>query len=264
MADDSLLRSLKGGVLALTLNRPKANAFDDALIAALQEALKEAKREEAVRCVLLQANGKLFSAGQDVGAFGGGEHISFRAHLLKNYNPLIKQIRYLEKPVLVAINGAAAGAALGIVMACDLRIAAQEARFVVGFGGIGLAPDSAVSLMLPTLIGLGRATQAAFFNEPISAAQALDWGLVNAVIAAEQLAETAQAWAAKLAAGPIGAFGLTKRDFNRAVLSNLDEILDYEAHNQEIAGLSSDHQEGLAAFLEKRDPDYAKATKKVS
>lgn len=160
--------------------------------------------------------------------------------------------------MLVAINGAAAGAALGIVLACDLRIAAEEARFVVGFGGIGLAPDSSVSLMLPTLIGLGRATQATFFNEPISAQQALDWGMVNAVVPAVELEKTSWDWARKLAQGPIGAMGLSKRDFNKAMLPNLDEVLDYEAHNQEIAGKSADHEEGLAAFIEKRSPDYIK------
>lgn len=262
MAEDNLLIERKGGVLTLTLNRPKANAFDDELIAALQAALKDAARDEAVRCVLLGANGKLFSAGQDVTAFGGDEQVSFRAHLLKNYNPLIKQLRYLEKPVLAAINGAAAGAALGIVMACDLRIASEEANFFVGFGGIGLAPDSAVSLMLPTLIGLGRATQAAFFNEPIGAQQALDWGLVNAVVPADELQKTAQEWAERLAQGPITALGLTKRDFNKAMLPHLEEVLDYEAHNQDVAGRSRDHHEGLRAFLEKREPDYVKASKK--
>lgn len=259
MAKEMLLSEIKDGVLNLTLNRPKANAFNDELTAALQDAFKEARRNTEIRAVLLSAKGKLFSAGQDVGALGGeGEEISFRAHLLKNYNPLIKQIRRLEKPVLVAINGAAAGAALGIVLACDLRIAAEEARFVVGFGGIGLAPDSSVSLMLPTLIGLGRATQATFFNEPISAQQALDWGMVNAVVPAVELEKTSWDWASKLAQGPIGAMGLSKRDFNKAMLPNLDEVLDYEAHNQEIAGKSADHEEGLAAFIEKRSPDYIK------
>jgi len=259
MADDLLLTEIKNGVLHLTLNRPKANAFNDELIAALQAALKDAKRNNDIRAVLLSAKGKLFSAGQDVGALGGeGEEVSFRAHLLKNYNPLIKQIRKLEKPVLVAINGATAGAAMGIVLACDLRIASEEARFVVGFGGIGLAPDSAVSLMLPTLIGLGRATQATFFNEPISAQQALDWGMVNAVVPASELEESSWEWASKLAQGPVAAMGLSKRDFNKAMLPNLDEVLDYEAHNQEIAGKSADHKEGVAAFLEKRAPDYSK------
>ena len=260
MSDNILLTELKDGVLTLTLNRPKANAFNDELIAALKDGLKQAKQDAAVRCVLLTANGKLFSAGQDVTVFDGRE-VSFRAHLLKNYNPLILQMRQLEKPILAAVNGAVAGAALGIIMACDLRIAAEEARFVVGFGGIGLAPDSAVSLMLPTLIGLGRAAEAAFFNEPITAEQALVWGLVNKVVKGSELMSAAGEWAARLAIGPVYAMGLTKRDFNKSMLSNLEEVLDYESYNQETAGRGPDHKEGLAAFLEKRAPDYSKAAK---
>jgi 2-(1,2-epoxy-1,2-dihydrophenyl)acetyl-CoA isomerase len=256
MAEEMLIKALEEGVFSLTLNRPKANAFNDELVAELQAAFKEAKKDPAVRCVLLKANGKLFSAGQDVTAFGGGEQVSFRTHLQKNYNPLIVQMRQLEKPILAAVNGAAAGAALGILLACDLRVASSEARFVVGFGGIGLAPDSAVSLMLPTLIGLGRAAQLAFFNEVIDAEQALEWGLVNEVVAAEELDAAAWDWASRLAKGPVKAMGLAKRDFNRAVLSNLEEVLDYEAHNQEIAGMGADHKEGLAAFLEKREANY--------
>lgn len=262
MANEMILRELKEGVLVLTLNRPKANAFDSAMVAELQNAFKDAKKDAAIRCVLLKASGKLFSAGQDVTEFGGDGHVSFRKHLQKNYNPLILQMRQLEKPILAAIQGAAAGASLGIALACDLRIGSPEARFVVGFGGIGLAPDSAVSLMLPTIIGLGRAAQAAFYNEPISAEQALQWGLLNAVVPAEELEKTTWDWALKLANGPIGAMGLTKRDFNRAIVPQLEEILDYEAHNQEIAGLGSDHKEGLAAFVEKRAADYVKAAKK--
>lgn len=262
MADSSLLIELKDCVYALTLNRPKANAFDDDLIAQLQGALREAKKNPEIRCVLLKAEGKLFSAGQDVSALGGeGEEVSFLAHLRKNYNPLIRQMRELEKPILGAINGATAGAALGIALACDLRIAAEEARFVVGFGGIALAPDSAVSLMLPLIIGLGRASQATFFNEPIDAKQALDWGLVNEVVAGDELEERAWEWAMRLADGPVGSMGLSKRDFNRALLPHLDEVLEYEAQNQEVAGGSAEHKEGVEAFLGKRKPDYSGASK---
>jgi 2-(1,2-epoxy-1,2-dihydrophenyl)acetyl-CoA isomerase len=258
MAEEMILRELKDGVLSLTLNRPKANAFDSAMVAQLQGFFKEAKKDDTARVVLLKANGKLFSAGQDVTEFGGNGHTKFRAHLQKNYNPLILQMRQLEKPILAAIQGATAGAALGIVLACDLRIGTPDARFVVGFGGIGLAPDSAVSLMLPTIIGLGRAAHATFFNDPINAEQALNWGLLNAVVPAEELAKTSWDWAAKLAKGPTYAMGISKRDFNKAVLSNLEEVLDYEAHNQDVAANGPDHKEGLAAFLEKREAKYMK------
>jgi len=258
MSEDILLSVLNEGVLTLTLNRPKANAFNDDLISAVKDAFKNARRDPQVRVVVLAANGKLFSAGQDVTGFNGIEGRSFRQHLLHTYNPLILQMRQLEKPVIASVNGAVAGAALGIVLACDLRIASDNARFVVGFGGIGLAPDSAVSLMLPLTIGLGRAAEAAYFNQPISAEQALAWGLVNRLAAHDHLAQETQAWAASLAAGPVNAMGLTKRVFNKALLPHLAEMLDYEAHIQEVAGQSPDHKEGLSAFLEKRDPDYRK------
>ena len=256
MSDEIILTDLKDGVLTITLNRPKANAFTTDMAQALTKVFREAGRNDAVRVALLTGAGKLFSAGQDVSEFGEGEHVSFRKHLLRTYNPLIVEMRRLEKPVVGAINGAVAGAALGIALACDLRIAADNARFVVGFSGIGLAPDSAVSLLLPKLSGLGRAAEAAFLNQPISSEQALAWGLVNRVAPAEELPAASAAWASELAKGPVHAMGYTKRDFNKAILPNLEEVLDYEAHIQEIAGSGEDHKEGLASFREKREARY--------
>lgn len=251
-----LLRELEDGVLTLTLNRPKVNAFDFSLIGALRTALGQAADESQVRCVLLTGAGEMFSAGQDISVLEELEHIPFRYHLTHTYNPLIVQIRRLEKPVLAAVNGPVSGAALGMALACDLRIAADTARFVVGFAGIGLAPDSAVSLLLPGLIGLGRAAEFTFSNAPISAQQALAWGLVNRVTPAAELMERAHTWAAELARGPVGAIGLAKRAFNKAVLGQLEATLDYEAHLQEIAGQRAEHKEGLRAFLEKRSADF--------
>jgi 2-(1,2-epoxy-1,2-dihydrophenyl)acetyl-CoA isomerase len=206
---------------------------------------------------VLTGSGNVFSAGQDVLDFQqAGDDLSFRDHLQRTYNPLVLQIRKLEKPVLAAVNGAVSGAALGIALACDLRIAADTARFVVGFLGIGLAPDSAVSLFLPALIGLGRASEFAFSNAPISAEQALAWGVVNRVVAAADLPEHAAEWGRQLAQGPTRAIGLAKRSFNKAVLGNLEQVLDYEAHIQEIAGHGAEHKEGVQAFLEKRPARY--------
>jgi 2-(1,2-epoxy-1,2-dihydrophenyl)acetyl-CoA isomerase len=256
MSDSSpILTDLSGGVLHISLNRPKVNAFNLEMVSSLQAAFKQAERDERVRCVLLSGQGSVFSAGQDLSEFNQAG-ISYRAHLLRTYNPLVLQIRRLDKPVLAAIQGAVSGAALGVVLACDLRIAAENARFVVGFCGIGLAPDSAVSLLLPALIGLGRASQYTFSNAPISAGQALDWGLVNLAVPAEDLNGQASAFAAALASGPRHAFGLAKRAFNKAVLGNLEAVLDYEAHLQEIASASPEHREGVAAFLEKRAPRF--------
>ncbi len=256
MTDPVVLTELNGGVLTIALNRPKVNAFNFEMIEAAQAAFKQAERDPQVRCVLFTGRGTVFSAGQDVVEFRQAENLSYRYHLQHTYNPLVVQIRRLEKPVLAAINGAASGAALGLALACDLRIAADTARFVVGFLGIGLVPDSAVSLLLPALIGLGRASEYAFSNAPISAEQALQMGLVNRVVPAAELEAQAAMFAAALAAGPVGAMGLAKRAFNKAVLPNLEAVLDYEAHLQEIAGHRPEHQEGVSAFLEKRIPQF--------
>ena len=253
---DTILMDIQRGVMALTLNRPKANAFNFEMIEALQSALKQAGRDPAVRCVLLTGSGSVFSAGQDVKDFQQAEGESFRGHLQRTYNPLVLQIRRLEKPVLAAINGSVAGAGLGIALACDLRIAADNARLIVGFLGIGLAPDSAVSLFLPLLAGLGRAAEHAFTNQPISAEQALNWGLVNRVVPAAGLEQSAWEMAESLAQGPVHAMGLAKRAFNKSILGNLEQVLDYEAHTQDIAGKGAEHKEGVAAFLEKRAPRY--------
>jgi 2-(1,2-epoxy-1,2-dihydrophenyl)acetyl-CoA isomerase len=181
-----------------------------------------------------------------------GQDISYREHLQETYNPLILQIRRLEKPVIAAVNGPVAGAGLGVALACDLRIAADTAAFTVGFSGIGLVPDSAVSLLLPALIGLGRATEFTFSNQPISAQQALEWGMVNRVVPGSDLAKEAATVAAGLAAGPVGAYGLTKRLFNKSVLPNLEGVLNFEGELQEIASKGEEHAAGVKSFLRKR------------
>jgi 2-(1,2-epoxy-1,2-dihydrophenyl)acetyl-CoA isomerase len=251
-----LLTELNQGVFKITLNRPKANAFNFTMIEAAKNAFADAERDNQVRCVLLTGSGSVFSAGQDIKVFQEVEAGSIRYHLQRTYNPLILQIRRLAKPVLAAINGPVAGAALGIALACDLRIAADDARFVVGFLGIGLSLDSAVSLFLSALIGLGRAAEFTFTNQPIPAEQALAWGLVNRVVPAVELPERASEWAAELAQGPVLAMGLAKRAFNKAIYPNLEQVLDYEAHLQEIAGRGEEHKEGVRAFLEKRAPRF--------
>jgi 2-(1,2-epoxy-1,2-dihydrophenyl)acetyl-CoA isomerase len=254
----SPLRSdANNGILTLTIDRPKANAFDLALVGELQSAFKQAVRDTSTRVIILTGAGRIFGAGQDIDEIKahGGE-LSFREHLLKTYNPLVLQMRQIEKPVIAAINGPCAGASLGIALACDLRVAVEKAWFKVGFSGIGLVPDSAVSLLLPALIGLGRATEFALTNDMILADQALAWGLVNHVVPSDTLMAEATSLAARLASGPQTAFALTKRAFNKAVLPNLESVLDYEAYLQEIAGRSAEHKEGVAAFIEKRPPKF--------
>lgn len=254
----TLLRSdLFNGVLALTVDRPKANAFNLDLIRELQKAFKEAARDSHTRVIILTGAGPVFGAGQDIEEIvAGGENLSYLAHLRETYNPLVLQIRQIEKPVIAAINGPCAGASVGIALACDLRIAADTARFVVGFNGIGLVPDSGVSLLLPALIGLGRALEFTFSNQPIEAEKALAWGLVNRVVKLEDLRTETASLAAELSKGPLGTFGLSKRLYNKAILPNLAEALEYEGQVQEIAGKSPEHKEGVAAFIEKRTPKF--------
>jgi 2-(1,2-epoxy-1,2-dihydrophenyl)acetyl-CoA isomerase len=254
----ALLSRIESGFVILTLNRPeRANAFTLELVGELQEAFRRAAQDSTIRAVVLTGAGRVFGAGQDVEEIKKyGEDISYREHLLKTYNPLVLQIRRIEKPVIAAINGPCAGASLGIALACDIRLASENASFVVGFNGIGLAPDSAVSLLLPALIGLGRAHEFTFTNQPITAQQALEWGMVNRLYPADELMPEAMKLAARLAAGPTGTYGLTKRAFNAAVLSNLEEALNNEADLQEVAGRREEHKEGVAAFLEKRAPKY--------
>ncbi len=255
----TLLSRTDNGVLTLTLNRPeRANAFNTELIGELRDALAKASSDSQVRVIVLTGAGNSFSAGHDISEMSDvrAQDISYREHLHQTYNPLILQIRRIEKPIIAAINGTCAGAALGIALACDLRFISEETKLVVGFGGIALAPDSAVSLFLPVLIGLGRAEEFYFSNASISAQQALEWGIANRVFSPASFMQETMAYAERLATGPIGAFGLAKQAFNKSVLPNLEEALNAEADLQEIASERAEHKEGVAAFLEKRKPKY--------
>ena len=249
---------IENGVFSITLERGKANALNLDMIRALQGAFKQAAQQPEARVVLLRGAGNTFSGGQDVYEILEAKGESYRKHMLETYNPLVMQIRQLEMPVLAEIRGTSAGAALGLALACDLRIASEDARFVVGFLGIGLALDSGVSLFLPALIGLGRAVEAAFSNQPITAQQALSWGLVNQLVPAELLQTRAVETAQALAMGPVHAMGLAKRNFNKAIFPHLAEVLDYEAHLQEVARAGAEHREGVSAFVEKRMPYWEK------
>jgi len=250
----TLLTTLQAATLTISLNRPqRANAFNFEMIQELQGALKEAATDSQVRCVVLTGAGSSFCAGHDITEMlaAQGQDISYREHLEETYNPLILQIRQLEKPVIAAVNGPVAGAGLGVALACDMRIAAETASFTVGFTGIGLVPDSAVSLLLPAVIGLGRATEFTFTNQPITAAQALEWGMVNQVVPEDKLANVTGKIAAGLTAGPTGTYGLTKRLFNKNYLPNLESALGFEGEIQEIASKSAEHVEGVRAFLKR-------------
>ncbi|MEW6569037.1 MAG: enoyl-CoA hydratase-related protein [Chloroflexota bacterium] len=246
-----------GEVQTLTLDRPKVNAFDFQLAEDLLDALARAAEEENVRCLVLTGAGKSFSAGQDVQQMHEvGPRVSYRQHLERSFNAIVLVMRQMDKPILGAINGTAAGAGLGIALATDLRLAAESARFVFGFTALGLSADSGVSLFLTSHLGLARAAEMAFTNQPLCAQQALQAGLVNRLVPDADLLPEAQALAAALAAGPTRALGLIKRALHFAAFQALEAVLDYEGSLQEIASRTADHREGVAAFLEKRPPTF--------
>lgn len=257
MSEDLVLYTVAEGVATITLNRPeKLNAFTVPMTQSLLRSLKAAEKDPAVRAVVLTGAGRAFSAGQDLAELQAGGDLSIRTHLEQGFNRVILALRGMEKPVIGAVNGVAAGAALGMALATDLRIAGAEASFLSAFVRIGLVPDSGVSWLLTQLIGPARALEMMLSGEAIPAAQALEWGLVSRVVPGQELADAAQAWAAQLAAGPTRAYGLTKRIAHQAVTASLEQTLSYEAMLQEVAARTADHQEGVAAFLGKRRPNF--------
>jgi 2-(1,2-epoxy-1,2-dihydrophenyl)acetyl-CoA isomerase len=246
-----------GAVQRLTIRGPRGNALDQELVGKLRRIIEIGGEDPGIRCILLTGAGEVFCSGQDLKAFQQPlEQVRVRWHLERTYNALILAIRRTEVPLLAAINGPVAGAGLGIALAADLRVAAERARFLFGFTGVGLTADSGVSLLLPTLIGLGRAAEMAFTNHPLTADQALSLGLVSRVLPNEDLGGAALELAAELADGPTQAYALTKRAFNQALLADLPAVLDHEAQLQEIASRTQDLQEGVQAFLQKRAPEF--------
>ena len=259
MGYETILYELADGVATITLNRPaRLNAFDDTMIAETLDALKAAGRDEAARCVVLTGAGRAFSSGQDLAGFERrGSDASIAEHLRHGYHRVVRQMVTMEKPIVGAINGVAAGAGCGVALATDIRIAAADAYFMLAFSRIGLIPDSGVNWFLPRIIGYSRAYEMAITAERVPAAKALEWGMVSRVVPTAQLPEIAAAYARQLAEGPTLAFGLTKRAMNRAWDTSLEEALAYEALLQEVAGRSQDNMEGVAAFLEKRPPRFS-------
>jgi 2-(1,2-epoxy-1,2-dihydrophenyl)acetyl-CoA isomerase len=245
-------------VATITLNRPeKLNAFNDQMIDETTAAFKQASRDKEIRCVVLTGNGRAFSSGQDLAdVTERGDAFAIGEHLRHGYHKLIKQMVGLEKPIIGAINGIAAGAGCGVALATDIRIAADSASFMLAFSKVGLVPDSGTNWFLPRLIGQARAYEMAITADKIPAETALAWGMVNRVVPAAQLMETVAAWAGPVATGPTLAYGLTKRAMNQAWNSDLFGALEYEAYLQEIAGRSHDNKEGVTAFLEKREAHF--------
>jgi 2-(1,2-epoxy-1,2-dihydrophenyl)acetyl-CoA isomerase len=255
---DTVLREQADGVLTLTFNRPDAlNSFTVEMKEALLAALKDAARDRAVRAVILTGAGRAFSAGQDLKERQGADVPDLGTELRARYNPIVLAMRRLEKPIIGAVNGVAAGAGCSVALACDIRIASQAASFIEVFGRVGLVPDTGSSWFLPRLVGYARAAEMVFTTDPIDAATAERIGLVNRVVAADRLADEARALAARLAQAAPLALALAKRGLNRALDTGLEEALEFEAQLQAIAGRSADHREGVAAFVEKRPPRFS-------
>jgi 2-(1,2-epoxy-1,2-dihydrophenyl)acetyl-CoA isomerase len=222
--------------------------------------LKELERDETVRAIVITGAGRGFCSGQDLQSRSISQEMGQRPSLgdsiRRRYNPLVIKLRKMEKPVIAAVNGVAAGAGASLAFACDFRIAADTATFIQSFTKIGLIPDSGSTFMLPRLIGVTKALELMFTADKLDAQEALRLGLVNKVVPGDAVVAEATAFGERLAQGPTKAFGLTKRAVNRAMFQDLEELLEYEASLQEIAGRSDDFEEGVKAFTEKRQPAY--------
>jgi 2-(1,2-epoxy-1,2-dihydrophenyl)acetyl-CoA isomerase len=261
MGYETILVDKKDNIARITLNRPSAlNALNDQMGEELNSALKEVEKDPETRCVIITGAGRAFSAGEDVSGlkerYAGDTHPSLGDHLRKKYHPIIMRIRNMEKPVIARINGVAAGSGASIALACDIRIAADEAGLKQAFVGVGLVPDSGSSYFLTRTVGAGRALELIMTGRTLGAKEAETLGLVNKAVPASELDKTVDQMAAKLANGPTKALGLSKRVVNQASRLELSDALEYEAMNQEIAGKTKDHLEAVRAFLEKRQPRF--------
>lgn len=258
MTLDTLLYEQDGGVLTLTLNRPDSfNACNEQLTTDMQAALKQAERDSSVRAIILTGTGRAFCSGQDLKEVPEpGTKRSLRDSLERRYNPIIRKLTSIPKPVISAINGVAAGAGCSLALACDIRIMSEEAYLMQAFVRIGLVPDSGSSWFLARTVGYARAFEIATTGDKVSSARALELGLVNRVVPSAELMDAARAFAAPYATGPTRAYGYIKRMLHRAAASSLDEALDYEVYMQEAAGRTRDYNEGVAAFREKRSAEF--------
>ncbi|PCJ87013.1 MAG: 2-(1,2-epoxy-1,2-dihydrophenyl)acetyl-CoA isomerase [Flavobacteriales bacterium] len=247
---------IENAIGKITLNRPDVlNSFTMPMGKEMQEALDNCANDKSIRAVYLTGEGRAFCAGQDL-----EEAIAPDSEISKivrtTYNPIIRKIRAIEKPVICAVNGVAAGAGANIAFACDITFAADSANFIQSFSNLGLIPDSAGTYFLPRLVGMQRAAALTMLAEKISAKKAEEFGLIWRAVPAEQLHEEAFAVAAKLAKMPTKGLGLTKRGFNQGLCNDLESQLDFEDQLQAEAGSSYDYREGVNAFLEKRKPEF--------
>ena len=260
MDSNLVLTAMSDGVMTITLNRPDVlNSFNGPMADALLAALRHAAEDASVRAVLLTATGRAFCAGQDLAAVlpqPGRPMPDLGDVVRRQYNPIIHAIRTLEKPVVCAVNGVAAGAGANIAFACDLTVAAETATFIQSFAKIGLIPDSGGTFILPRLVGMQRAAALTMLGDKLDAARAKEWGLLFDVVPAATLAQASMDLALRLAAMPTRGIGLAKRGFNAGFANDLDAQLALEEELQREAGRTEDYAEGVRAFVEKRKPNF--------
>ena len=252
--------SVEDGVARLMLNRPdKLNSFNAQMHDEVREAISMVVKDDAIRCLLLGGNGRGFCAGQDLSdrnVAPGAEVPDLGESLEQRYNPLVRSLASLEKPVVCAVNGVAAGAGANLALACDIVLAAESAKFIQSFCNIGLVPDSGGTWVLPRLVGRARALGLAMLGDRLSARQAEEWGLIWKCVADDELAAEAGKLAKYLATRPTRGLGLIKRAMLASSTHSLDQQLDLERDLQRLAGRSEDYREGVAAFMQKRDPEF--------
>ena len=260
MTDTTILHEVNGGVMRITLNRPAVlNSFDLAMGRQLQAALDRAAKDRAVRAVLLTGAGRAFCAGQDLGSVSLDDPAALPdlGNVVRElWNPIVRQLRALEKPVVAAVNGVAAGAGANIALACDIVLASRSASFIQAFSKLGIIPDSGGTFFLPRLVGMARATALTFLAEKVSAEKALAWGMIWKVCEPETLLAEAEQLALQLSTQPTRGFALTKQALNASMTRDLAAQLDMEEALQREAGQTHDFVEGVKAFLEKRTPEF--------
>lgn len=255
---NSILLKIENNIAYITLNRPEVfNSFNREMALSLQNVLDDCEQNAEVRAIVLTGNGKAFCAGQDLKEVTSPElNPGFKKILEEHYNPIILRLRHIEKPIIGAINGVAAGAGANIALACDIVVAHEKVSFIQAFSLIGLIPDSAGTFFLPRLIGFQKATALAMLGDKVGAEEAERIGMIYKSVSLEDFEATIEKLATKMANMPTKALGLIKKTFNQSLTNSLEEQLALESKYQIEAAGTEDYAEGVAAFIEKRQPEF--------